>query len=109
MYNSDRLFGDIFILLICDFIQLSVTTGRDLWSVMYDTVNGDDATAQNLFQHIHVHEYGQHASRRLCNTYTGGSGFLCASTGTSHRTLTECQKQRTLQTHHPGRSGWCHT
>ncbi len=56
MYNPDGLFGGISILLIGDFIQLPVTTGRDLWSVMYGTVNGNDATARNLFQQLHVHE-----------------------------------------------------
>ncbi len=56
MYNPDILFGGISILLIGDFIQLLVTTGRDLWSVMYGTVNGNDATAQNLFQQFYVHE-----------------------------------------------------
>jgi hypothetical protein len=56
MYNPDRLFGGISILLIGDFIQLPVTTGRNLWSVMYGTVNGNNATARNLFQHFHVHE-----------------------------------------------------
>jgi hypothetical protein len=56
MYNPDILFGGISILLIGDFIQLPVTTGRNLWSVMYGTVNGNDATAQNLFQQFHVHE-----------------------------------------------------
>jgi hypothetical protein len=56
MYNPDILFEGIFILLIGDFIQLPVTTGHDLWSVMYGTINGNGATAQNLFQQFHVHE-----------------------------------------------------
>jgi hypothetical protein len=56
MYNLDRLFGGISILLIGDFILLLLTTGHNLWSVMYGTVNGKDATAQDLFQHFHVHE-----------------------------------------------------
>jgi hypothetical protein len=34
----------------CDFIQLPVTTGRDLWSVMYGAVSGNDGTARELFQ-----------------------------------------------------------
>jgi hypothetical protein len=54
MYTLDRLFGGISILLIGDFIQLLATTGRNLF--MYCTVNGNNATAQNLFQHFHVHE-----------------------------------------------------
>ncbi len=56
MYKPDRLFGGISILLIGDFIHLPVTTGRNLRSVMYGTVNGNDATVQNLFQQFHVHE-----------------------------------------------------
>ena len=56
MYNPDGIFGGISILLIGDFIQLPVTTGCDLWSVMYGTVNGNNATVQNLFQQFHVHE-----------------------------------------------------
>ncbi len=49
-------FGGTSILLIDDFIQLPVTTGRNLWSVMYGTVNSNDATVQNLFQLFYVHE-----------------------------------------------------
>ncbi len=56
MYNPDILFGGISILLIGDFIQLLVTTGHDLWSVINGTVNGNNETAQNLFQQFHVHE-----------------------------------------------------
>ncbi len=56
MYNSDQTFGGISILLIGDFIQLSVTTGCDLWSVMYGTVSGNDGNARNLFQQFRVKE-----------------------------------------------------
>jgi hypothetical protein len=56
MYNPDILFGGISTLLIGDFIQLLVTTGHNLWSVRYGTVNGNDATARHLFQQFHVHE-----------------------------------------------------
>ena len=56
MYNSDQKFEGISLLLIGDFIQLPVTTGRDLWSVMYGTVSGNDGTARELFQHFHVKE-----------------------------------------------------
>jgi hypothetical protein len=44
---------------------------------------------------------GQHANCRLCNPYAVGSGFLCTFSGTSHQTKKECQRQCTLQTHHP--------
>ncbi len=56
MYKHDQTFGGMSILLIGDFIQLPVTTGRDLWSVMYGTVSGNDGTAHNLFQHFRVKE-----------------------------------------------------
>jgi hypothetical protein len=56
MYRHDQTFGDISILVIGDFIQLPVTTGRDLWIVMYGTVSGNDGTARNLFQQFHVKE-----------------------------------------------------
>jgi hypothetical protein len=54
IYNSDQTFGGISILLICDFIQLPLTTGSDLWSVMYGTVSGNDGTACDLFQQFCV-------------------------------------------------------
>jgi hypothetical protein len=50
MYKPDQTFGGISILLIGDFIQPPVTTGCDLWSVMYGTVSGNDGAACNLFQ-----------------------------------------------------------
>jgi hypothetical protein len=56
MYDSDQTFGGISILLIGDFIQLFVTTGHDLWSVMYGTVSGNDGNAHNLFQQFCVKE-----------------------------------------------------
>ncbi len=56
MYKHDQTFGGMSILLIGDFIQLPVTTGRDLWSVMYGTVSGNDCTAHNLFQQFCVKE-----------------------------------------------------
>ena len=56
MYKPDQTFGGISVLLIGDFIQLPVTTGRDLWSVMYGTVGGNDGTARELFQQFCVKE-----------------------------------------------------
>ncbi len=49
MYISDQTFRGISILMIGDLTQLPVTTGHDLWSVMYGTVSGNDGTACNLF------------------------------------------------------------
>jgi hypothetical protein len=56
MYNSDQTFGGISILLIDGFMQLPVTTGCGLWSVMYGTVSGNYGTASNLFQQFCVKE-----------------------------------------------------
>ncbi len=56
MYKHHQTFGGISILLIGDFIQLSVTTGLDLWSVMYATDSGNDGTAHKLFQQFSVKE-----------------------------------------------------
>ncbi len=56
MYKHDQTFGGISVLLMGDFIQLPVTTGRDLWSVMYGTVSGNDGTACELFQQFRVKE-----------------------------------------------------
>ncbi len=56
MYNSDETFGGISILLIGAFIQLPVTTGHDLWSVMYGTVSGNNGTARNQFHQFCVKE-----------------------------------------------------
>ncbi len=56
IYKPDVPFGGISILLIGDFVQLPVTAGRDLRSVMYGNVTGNDATARNLFQMFRIHE-----------------------------------------------------
>jgi hypothetical protein len=56
MYKPGQTFGGISILLTGDFIQLPVTTGCDLWSVMYGTVSGNDGTAHNPFQQFCVKE-----------------------------------------------------
>ena len=56
MYKHDKTFGGISVLLIGDFIQLPVTTGCDVWSVMYGTVSGNDGTACELFQQFCVKE-----------------------------------------------------
>ncbi len=56
MYKRDQTFGGISVLLIGDFIQFFVTTGCDLWSVMYGTVSGNDGTAGGLFQQFCVKE-----------------------------------------------------
>ncbi len=56
MYKSDQTIGGTSTFLIGAFIQLPVTTGRDLWSVMYGTVSGNDGSAHNLFQQFHVKE-----------------------------------------------------
>jgi hypothetical protein len=56
IYKHDQTFGGISILLLGDFIQLPVTTGHDLWSVMYGAISGNDGTACELFQQFCVKE-----------------------------------------------------
>ena len=70
MYNPEQPFGGISIMLLGNFIQLPVVTGRDLWSIMYGNVNGDDATAQNLFQQFHIHELKTNMRAAECKTHT---------------------------------------
>jgi hypothetical protein len=55
MYNPTQPFGSISILFIGDFIQLPVTTGCNLWSVMHGTVSSN-ATIQKLSQQFCIHE-----------------------------------------------------
>ncbi len=69
MYNPDQTFGGISILLIGDFIQLWVTTVCDLWSVMYGTVSGNNATAQDLFQQFCVKELIVNTQASECKTH----------------------------------------
>jgi hypothetical protein len=78
MYNPDRLFGGISILLIGNFIQHLVTTGRNLWSVMYGTVNGNDVIAQNLFQQFHVHELMANMRAADCVIHMQRLAAFCA-------------------------------
>jgi hypothetical protein len=83
MYKHDQTFGGISILLIGDFIQLPVTTGRDLWSVVYGTVSGDDGTAGNLFQQFCVKELTvniQSSECQMSNTYAESGRFLYITT-----------------------------
>jgi hypothetical protein len=70
MYKSDQTFGGISILLIGDFIQLPVTTGRDLWSVMYGTGSGNNYTARNLIQQCHVKELTVNIQSSECKIHT---------------------------------------
>ncbi len=70
MYKPDQTFGGISILLIGDFIQLPVTTGHDLWSVMYGTISGNDDTACNLFQQFCVKELTVNMLSPECKIHT---------------------------------------
>jgi hypothetical protein len=70
MYKHDQSFGGIYILLIGEFIQLPVTTGHDLWSVMYGTVSGNDGTARELFQQFRVMELTQNIRSSECMIHT---------------------------------------
>ncbi len=57
-------------MLLGNFIHLPVVTGRNLWSIMYGNVNGDDATAHNLFQQFHIHELKTNMQAAECKTHT---------------------------------------
>ena len=70
MYKPDQTFEGISVLLIGDFIQLPVTTGHDLWSVMYGTVSGNDGTARELFQQFHVKELTINIQSSECIIHT---------------------------------------
>ncbi len=70
MYKPDQTFGGISILLIGDFIQLPVTTGRDLWSFMYGTISDNDGTARNLFQQFRVKELTVNMQSSECKIRT---------------------------------------
>jgi hypothetical protein len=70
MYKHDQTFGGISILLIGDFIQLPVTTGCELWSIMYGTVSGNEGTAHNLFQQFCVKELTVNIGSSECQIHT---------------------------------------
>ncbi len=70
MYKPDQTLGGISILLIGDFIQLPVTTGRDLWSVMHGTVSDNDGSALNLFQQFCVKELTVNIQSSECQIHT---------------------------------------
>ncbi len=91
MYKHDQSFGGISILLIGDFIQLPVTTRRDLCSVMYGTISGNDGTARELFQQFHVKELTQNIrssesmihTRRVAGFHTLPQVYLLGSKWTA--------------------------
>jgi hypothetical protein len=102
MYDPDKLFGGISILFIGDFVQLPVTTGRDLWSVMHGIVSGNDANARNLFQKFQVHELTANMQSAECKTHPAASSSISGtSTIISIRTKMERGRQCTIHTHHP--------
>jgi hypothetical protein len=63
--------------LIGNFIQLSVTTGRDLWSVMYGTVSGNDGSARNLFQQFLVKELTVNIQSSECQIHMRRVASFC--------------------------------
>jgi hypothetical protein len=93
MYKSDQTFGGISVLLIGDFIQLPVTTGRDLWSVLYGTVSGNDGTAHELFQKICLKELTFNIQSSECIIHTWRvAGFRTFTTSVSIRTKMDCRR-----------------
>ncbi len=77
MYKPDQTFGGISILLIGDFIQLPVTTGRDRWSAMYGTISGNDGTAHNLFQQFFVKELTVNMQSSECKIHMRRVAGFC--------------------------------
>ena len=77
MYKPDEPFRGISILLIGDFVQPPLTTGCNLWSVMYGTVTGNDATSRNLFQLFLVHEWTTNMRAADCITHTRHIANCC--------------------------------
>ncbi len=63
--------------MIGDFVQLPVTLGHDLWSVMYGNVTGNDATAGNLFQLFRIHELTANMQAADCMIYTSRVAAFC--------------------------------
>jgi hypothetical protein len=63
--------------LIGAFVQFPVTSGRDLWSVMYGNVTGNDATAHNLFQMFRIHELIANMQAADCMIHTRHVAAFC--------------------------------
>jgi hypothetical protein len=77
MYKHNKTFGGISVLLIGDFIQLPVTTGHDLWSIMYGTISGNDGTARELFQQFCAKELTVNIRSSACKIHTGRVAGFC--------------------------------
>ncbi len=77
MHNSDQTFRGISILLIGDFIQLPVTTGHDLWSVMYGTVSFNNGTACDLFQQFCVKDLTVNMQSSECKIHMQRVAGFC--------------------------------
>jgi len=79
MCKPEKPFGgiSILVLLIGDFVQLPVTSGRDLWSVMYGNVTGNDGTARNLFHLFRIHEYTTNMRAADCIPHTRHVAAFC--------------------------------
>jgi hypothetical protein len=69
MNDPNKSFGGIYILLVGDFVLLPVTTGRDLWSVMYGIVSGNNTNAQNLFLKFQVYKLTANMQSAGCETH----------------------------------------
>ncbi len=111
MYKHDQSFGSISVLLIGDFIQLPVTTGRDLWSVMYGTVSGNDGIARELFQQFPVMELTQNIRLSECMIHTlRVAGFrTLPQVYPLGPTWTAEDNKLIIQTYNKKHCGWCNT
>ena len=67
MYKNTVMFGGISILLCGDFLQIPVGMGgRDLFSVMYGKVNGEESTARHLFKQFKIFEMKKQLRAAKC-------------------------------------------
>ena len=110
MYKHDQSFGGISVLLIGDFIQLPVTTGCDLWSVMYGPVSGNDGTTRELFQQFYVKELTQNIQSSECMIHTRRvAGFRTLPQVYPLGPKWTAEDNKTIQTYNKRHCGWCNT
>jgi hypothetical protein len=66
MYNPNKPFGGILVLLLGDFLQLPTVGGTPLFRAMYDNVNQEDVQVHALFEQFRVIELKQQHRAGQC-------------------------------------------
>ena len=66
MYQAHLPFGGISILLVGDFLQLPVTSGHDLYRVMYSGISSQDLKARALFERFRVYNMKEQMRAGKC-------------------------------------------